>query len=144
MKTITDSPEETGKIGEDLARRLPQEKREKALVIEMRGDLGGGKTTFLKGFARGLGIKDNILSPTFVIFRVYDISFGRYKKFYHFDCYRIEEADLSTLGFKEIIENPDNIVAIEWSERIDSSLFKDSVKVDMKFIDENKREILID
>ncbi len=145
MKLTSKSHQETENIGKDLALRLINQKREDgALVIAMEGDLGGGKTTFLKGFAKGLDLKEPILSPTFVIFRTYDINSKNYKRFYHFDCYRLEERDLIDLGFKKIISDPDNIVAIEWSERVNNILPQNVTKVRFEFINKEEREISID
>ncbi len=135
-KYITTSYMQTQKMGESFARdvlKLPQ--RKAAVVLAMSGNLGGGKTTFLQGFAKGLGIKEKILSPTFVIMK-------RFNNFYHIDCYRIKnEKDILALGLKKIISNPKNIVAIEWSEKIKKVLPKNTIKIDFKFIDKNKRAI---
>jgi len=83
--------------------------------------LGSGKTTFVQGFLRGLGIKKKITSPTFVIAK-------NYKQAYHIDCYRIKKADeLLKLGLREVLENPQNIVLIEWAEKIKKILPKNFV-----------------
>lgn len=133
---ITKNYKQTQKLGEKTAKeilKLPA--RESAVVLGLQGNLGGGKTTFLQGFAKGLGIKEKILSPTFVIMK-------RFKSFYHFDCYRINKPEeILELGFKEIISNPKNIVAIEWSEKIRKALPKSAIFIYFKFIDEDKREI---
>lgn len=90
----------------------------KALVIPLVGDLGAGKTTFVKGFISGFGIRSKVLSPTFVIIKRYPIKkSGSFKNIYHLDCYRIKDyRDLEILGIKEIIADPQNIVLIEWPE----------------------------
>lgn len=109
----------------------------RALVLGLEGDLGGGKTTFLQGFAKGLGIKEKILSPTFIIMR-------RFNNFYHFDCYRIQKAkDILDLGFKEIINNPQNIVAIEWADRIKKILPKNVLFLKFGFVGKTSRKITI-
>lgn len=150
-KFITKKAKETQKLGHDIAVSLRAplrgawQSRVGATVFCLRGDLGGGKTTFLQGFAKGLGINDKILSPTFVIlkkFRIAEIGFFQY--FYHFDCYRIgKPEEILELGFAEIISNPKNIVAIEWPERIKKYLPKNSIKIKFKFIDEQIRELTI-
>lgn len=95
-----------------------------ALVVALAGDLGSGKTTFVQGFARALGIKRRMLSPTFLIMRKYGItSFNlralSFKYFYHVDLYRIKKAsELDILGFREMLADPRNIVVIEWADRI--------------------------
>ena len=105
------------------------------------GDLGGGKTTFLQGFARGLGIKERVLSPTFVLMRKFPIP---KRSFIHIDCYRIKKAgELLDLGFKELISDHRNIVAIEWSDRIKRIMPKSSLLIKFEFIDKATRKIVI-
>ncbi|MCX6718202.1 MAG: tRNA (adenosine(37)-N6)-threonylcarbamoyltransferase complex ATPase subunit type 1 TsaE [Candidatus Staskawiczbacteria bacterium] len=140
-KYITKNYKQTQKLGEKLARevlalRQTQGKNNSSVVFGLQGNLGGGKTTFLQGFAKGLGIKEKILSPTFVVMK-------HFKNFYHIDCYRLKnEKDILELDFKEIISNPKNIVAIEWPERIKKVLPKNTILINFRFIDKNKREII--
>ena len=115
------------------------------------GNLGGGKTTFLQGFSKGLGVKEKILSPTFVIlkhFKItkkttnYKLQTINFTDFYHIDCYRLKDSkDILELDFKKIIAAPKNIVAVEWPEKIEEALPADMVKLNFEFIDENRREI---
>lgn len=140
-KYTTTNYKQTQKLGETLAKEileLPTNKT--AIVLALKGNLGGGKTTFLQGFAKGLGIKEKILSPTFVIMKKFKIK--KNSNFYHFDCYRFNKPeDILELGFKEIISNPENIVAIEWPGKVRKVLPKKVIKISFKFIDKNKREI---
>lgn len=102
-------------------------------IIALYGDLGSGKTTFTKGFARGFGIKKNINSPTFVIFSNHKIPRKKKRFFYHFDLYRIKSTrELKELGFDEIISNPKNIVVIEWAEKAKKILPKKTIKIRFK------------
>lgn len=137
IKIITQTPKETQKTAEILAEEiLKMPAGKKAVVLALIGNLGGGKTTFLQGFAKGLGIKEKINSPTFVIMK-------RFGNFYHFDCYRIQKAkDILDLGFKEIISNPKNIVAIEWADKIKSLLPKDRIMIHFGLAGKNKRKIV--
>ncbi len=113
-----------------------------AFVIGLLGDLGGGKTTFLQGFAKGLGIQEKILSPTFVLMKRFQVIGYRFQTFYHIDCYRIQKPkEILDLGFEKIIFGPKNIVAVEWAERIRKILPKDALIVKFKFINKNKRKI---
>jgi tRNA threonylcarbamoyladenosine biosynthesis protein TsaE len=134
---------ETKKFGENLAKKIIKEKiKKRALILALEGDLGGGKTTFLQGFAEGLGIKEKILSPTFILMRKFKIPRKKFENFYHFDCYRIKKTkEILDLGFKEIISNPKNIVAIEWAEKIRKILPKELILIKFKFINKNLREI---
>ncbi|MEK9178667.1 MAG: tRNA (adenosine(37)-N6)-threonylcarbamoyltransferase complex ATPase subunit type 1 TsaE, partial [Patescibacteria group bacterium] len=131
---LTKSSGQTKKLGKSLAQALLRSRsKNKAIVIGLRGDLGGGKTTFLQGFAKGLGKKARILSPTFIIMR-------RTDNFYHIDCYRIQGfKDLLTLGLKKMLTDPKNIVAIEWADRVKKNLPRHTVWVDFYFVDKNKR-----
>lgn len=138
------SPGQTKKVGREMAQDILRSgPKGEAVVLGLRGELGGGKTTFLQGFANGLGIKDKILSPTFVIYRKSQIP-SNFQFFYHFDCYRIQKPkDLLDLGLKEIISNPQNIVAIEWADKIKKILPKNTLWLKFEFIDEEKRKITI-
>lgn len=143
-KYITTNYKQTQKLGENLALRLRSGRakdvlklppRKSAVILCLQGNLGGGKTTFLQGFAKGIGVKEKILSPTFVIMK-------RFGNFYHIDCYRLKnEKDILELDFKRIIADPKNIVAIEWPEKIKKVLPKNTILLNFKFIDKNKREI---
>ena len=146
-KYLTNSPSETKKIGKILAQKIIERKWGKtALAIALQGGLGGGKTTFLQGFARGLGIKQKITSPTFVIIRKYKIQNTRHKiqNFYHLDCYRLgKPKEILDLRFKEVISNPENIVAIEWADRIRKIVPDDAIWIKFRFINKNIRKINI-
>ncbi len=126
----TNSSKQTQKIAADLVKKFLRGRAQKsALVFALQGDLGSGKTTFVQGFLRALGIKKKITSPTFVLFKKYLIlQSPNFPIIYHVDCYRIKEPkELLDLGFKEILSNPKNIVLIEWPERIKKILPKNSV-----------------
>jgi len=143
---ITNNASQTKKIGESLAKKIlnKKKKEKKAQVLTLQGELGGGKTTFLQGFAKGLGIKERILSPTFVIFKRFRLLNQNFKFFYHIDCYRIKkEREILSLGFKKIISNPQNIVAVEWANHIKNILPKGVISIDFNFRDKNKRKIII-
>jgi len=138
MEIITKSAEETQKVGRFLAEEFIKNKpnKNKAVIIALEGDLGGGKTTFIQGFAKGLKIKDKITSPTFVIMKKYNF-------LYHIDCYRIKDKDLLELDFKEIINNNKNIVVIEWAERVKKILPQNALWLKFEYLDKNKRKIII-
>lgn len=141
-KFITKNYKQTQKLGENLAKEILSGSisgigRGIAVVLCLYGDLGGGKTTFLQGFAKGLGIKQKVLSPTFVIMK-------KFGNFYHIDAYRLKNSkDAVELGLKEIFKNPENIVAIEWPEKINKILPKNILEIKFKFISKNERSIEI-
>ncbi|MCX6760769.1 MAG: tRNA (adenosine(37)-N6)-threonylcarbamoyltransferase complex ATPase subunit type 1 TsaE [Candidatus Nealsonbacteria bacterium] len=146
MEILTKNQNRTRKAGELLAKKTLKEPiRRNAFVLALQGDLGGGKTTFLQGFARGLGIKDRVLSPTFVLMKRFSIRNKKsvFKNFYHLDCYRIKShKDLSALDFKKIISDPFNIVAIEWAERVKKTLPSNSLVLKFEFINKTTRKII--
>jgi len=139
---ITSSVLETQKLAKQLAKEMfKKQKGQKAQVLGLEGDLGGGKTTFLQGFAKGLGIKKKILSPTFVILKKFKV---KHKIFYHIDCYRIKKPqEILDLGFKQIISDSKNIVAVEWSNHIKKIMPKNTILINFEFINKNKRKIII-
>lgn len=137
---ITNSFGETQKLGCDFAKVL-----KKGDVVCLYGDLGSGKTTFVQGLAEGLGIKKRIISPTFIIVRNYRIKNheSRIMNFYHVDLYRVEsEKDIEGLGIEEIIDNKNNIVVVEWAEKLKKYL--PQKRIDIKFFYEkgNVRKIM--
>lgn len=145
MEIFTKSAQETQKLGQEFAARLNFGKlnsRNGAAIICLSGDLGSGKTTFIQGLARGLGITKRILSPTFVLMREYSLV-GQ-MKFYHVDLYRIESpADVRGLGLQEIWDNQENIIAIEWPEKIKEILPGKIIELRFSYLDENARKIEI-
>ena len=140
---LTTNQLQTKKLGEKFAKKILKTKpREKSFVLGLEGDLGGGKTTFLQGFAKGLGIKEKILSSTFLIMRKFEIRNSKFENFIHIDCYRIKKPkEILALGFKEIISNPQNIVAVEWAGRIKKILPKNSLILKFQFLNKNSRKI---
>jgi len=145
-ENITSGPIQTKKLGEKFAKEILKAKPKKAaFVIGLEGELGGGKTTFLQGFAKGLGIKEKILSPTFVIlkkFQLNNLTIKQFNNLYHIDCYRIEKSkQLLDLGFEEIISNPKNIIAVEWAEKIRKIMPKHTLWIKFKFVNEKTRKI---
>lgn len=132
---VTYSGRETGAVGEQLAKRLTP-----PAIIALTAPLGGGKTVFIRGLARGLGIKERVISPTFVSERIYRVP-GKRHRFYHYDLYRIEPDDLL---IDEILENAkDNVVAIEWGEKMKKRLPKWAQRVEIKLKSNDQREISI-
>ena len=142
---IASSSVQTKKIARSLAPLFLKKRSKKhALIIALGGELGSGKTTFLQGFAKGLGIREKILSPTFVIYRKFSIFHFQFSNFYHIDCYRIQKPkELLDLNFKKLISDPQNIIAIEWADKIKKIMPKNSVWIHFKFINEKTRKISI-
>lgn len=139
--------EDTAKIASDflleIKKRANSNKR--ATVVGLFGDLGSGKTTFSQALGKKLGILEFMTSPTFVIEKVYKIDSGsHFKNLIHIDAYRLEKrTELEVLGFNDLINDPKNLILIEWPERVIDILPEDLIKINFKFISENEREIII-
>ena len=131
MKTISSSEKVTALIAEKYAKTLSL-----GDVVLLCGDLGAGKTAFTKGIAKGLGISEEVTSPTYAYLNVYG------DKLYHYDCYRLScSEDAEALGLTDYF-GEDNICVIEWAENIIDAIPKTAKKVTINKIDENKREII--
>jgi tRNA threonylcarbamoyladenosine biosynthesis protein TsaE len=135
----------TKKIGKDFARKIIKVGPQKAAqVLALQGGLGSGKTTFLQGFAKGLGVEEKILSPTFVLMKRFKLKNFGFENFYHLDCYRLKsEEDILLLDPNKKIFRPENIVAIEWPEMIKGSLPENSWLITFDFISDKKRKITL-
>ena len=137
MEVITKNARETQRLGEKIGRRL-----KKGAVLALYGELGSGKTTFIQGLARGLGVEKRVISPTFVFVRQYPLS--PKGTFYHIDLYRINEvAEASGLGLEEIFTDPEAVVAIEWAEKIDKILPRERTDIFFEYSGEKERKIKI-
>lgn len=156
---ITRSAAETEAAGERLAARLTG-----GTVLCLSGDLGGGKTTFMKGLARACGVATPITSPTFLVEAIYkgkrqkssarpsyrglsprgSAEPAKGKNVYHFDVYRVKDsAEILALGWEEVLADPGGLVVVEWAERIKDILPPRCLWVRFKFIDADTREIEI-
>jgi len=150
MEITTSSPDETKEFGRNFAQKITKIIDNEPVVLALQGELGGGKTTFIQGFAKGLGICERITSPTFIIINKHKIKnieeiSTPFNFLYHMDCYRInDEADLGALNFNEMITTPGNIVAIEWAERIKNALPDNTINIKFKELEKNKRKIIVD
>lgn len=111
----------------------------------MTGDLGAGKTTFTQGFFHGLGLKKRAQSPTFIIMRRHALKKSKFKNIFHIDAYRLKKPEhLEMLGFKELAEDPKNIILIEWAERAKKIIPKTALWLNFKHgKKENERTIII-
>lgn len=138
-KYFTNSPQETIAVAQKFAKEVKS-----GDFIALFGELGGGKTTFIQGLVRGLGIKRRLISPTFIILRSYKIP-GSLKNFYHADLYRIGkiEKEIDDLGLGEIIKTGKDIIAVEWAEKMKNFLPKTRWEIYFEHIYEKKRKITI-
>ena len=132
---ISESEYETEKIGEDFAKSLPD-----GTVVAMYGDLGAGKTAFVRGMARGMGLDCRVSSPTFTIVNEY---LGE-RELIHFDMYRLSDADeLFDIGWEDYL-NRGAVCAVEWSEKVEDAFFGDEIVVRIEKLGDTKRMISIE
>ena len=133
---ISKSEDNTFKIASNFAQKL-----KKGDIIGLIGDLGAGKTIFVKGVAKYFGINpDEVVSPTFTIINEYE---GKDFFIYHFDLYRIDtKADLENLGYEEYFTNK-GIVLIEWPEKFEEILNSTNYIVKIEYLNENLRKVII-
>ena len=130
LEILTRSGTETKKIGEILGRQILNYRHRTSIIISLEGELGSGKTTFTQGFARGLRIKERIQSPTFVILKIYKINKkSNLKNFIHVDAYRLKSKDFGVIGWQNFVKNKNNIILVEWGNKIKNILPKDSLKI---------------
>jgi tRNA threonylcarbamoyladenosine biosynthesis protein TsaE len=138
---ISHSPAETEALGEQFGRAA-----ERGRVIALSGDLGAGKTQFVRGLARGLEISGRVHSPTFTLVNEYG---GGRLKLFHLDLYRLETASqISSAGIEEFLE-PDGVAVIEWAERLEDGRWKMEdgkkfVRVKIEIASETERKIIYD
>lgn len=139
MEIITKSARGTQKLGERLSADLKP-----GSILALYGELGSGKTTFIQGLARGLGIKKRIISPTFIFIRPYTLT-PKPCTLYHIDLYRIKkETEAHSLGLEELFADKSAIVVIEWADRIKEILPKKRIDINFEYFDENHRRIKIE
>lgn len=148
MEVETKSPEETKRLAFDLAKKLKGGE-----VLALFGDLGSGKTTFVQGLAEGLGVKERVLSPSYVLMRKHEVRGERQeargkrhelRNLYHVDLYRLAGvADVESLGLEEIMGKRENVVVIEWAERMGAKLPVSVIRINFDVRGENGRRITI-
>ena len=134
-RTITHNAEETEELGAKLGQKLCGGE-----VIELVSDVGGGKTTFVRGVARGMGSQDKVASPTFTLSREYKA--GKLT-LYHCDFYRLSEPGIMTDELAEVVGDPKAVVVVEWANIVEYVLPDDKVTISFKVLAENERELTI-
>ena len=135
MEFLTNSPEETEKVGAALGRILNP-----GAVIAYRGDLGAGKTAFTRGLARGLGYEEPVTSPTYTIVNEY---LGGRLPLFHFDMYRLASSDdLWDIGWDDYLDRS-GVCAVEWSENVADAL-EDAILITIHKTGETSRRIVIE
>jgi tRNA threonylcarbamoyladenosine biosynthesis protein TsaE len=140
VRTIT-TEEELMTIAEEVLSVLPQ--KEGAHVVALRGELGAGKTAFVKALAGHLGIVEHVTSPTFVLMKHYAVpGHENFKILTHIDAYRIEDTDeLKVLRLDELYRDTGRLIAIEWPERMGEYASRDALNMELVINDDNTRTV---
>ena len=134
---VTRSPEETIRLGYELAQTL----RQPSLVL-LQGELGSGKTTLVKGIVAGLGAarEEDVTSPSFTLVHEY----GRDRRVYHADLYRVEGSrEFGTLGLDDLLEQPATVI-VEWGEKFLGQDVAAQVRIHMELLEGDERRITIE
>ena len=140
MQFLSNSTQDTFNFGLNLAK-----KSKGGDIYALIGDLGGGKTCFTKGFAKGLGIKKNINSPSFLLMKIYKVNRPGIKNFCHVDVYRLKRpGEIIEIGVEEFLGRQDTITVIEWADKIKKLLtpYK-KAEATFSFLAKNSRLIKI-
>ncbi len=136
MERHTSSEQEMQALGEELSRALRSGE-----VIELIGDVGAGKTTLVKGLARGLGVDETVQSPSFTLSRVYETGDG--KRLAHYDFYRLSDPGILADELADVAGEPDTITVVEWAAIVEGALPQNHIVVRITSPTENDRDVVI-
>ena len=145
MKILAKNLEDTAEIARQFLEGLA--KGQAATVVGLSGELGAGKTHFTQAVASELGISEQLISPTFVIMKRYEIPQGGepkgFKNFFHLDAYRLNKSEeLAALGWAEVLADPENLVFIEWPENVAKAIPLNYTRVQISHKKDNSREFV--
>lgn len=122
-------------FGREFAKKLTR-----PAVIELVGDVGAGKTTFVRGLAEGLGVDEAVTSPSFTISKSYALPDGG--RLIHYDFYRLNDPGIMVEDFAESLADPNSIVIVEWGESVADLLPSEHIRIEIKYTEEG-REVII-
>ena len=148
-KFTTDNAKETQAIAVDLAKRVRG-----GDVVALYGELGTGKTTFTQAFAKTLGVKERVQSPTFILMHEHQVrparkiptsrrDYAPLRVFLHVDAYRGDAKQFRAIGLEEYLGRPDTVVLIEWADRVEELLPKKRIQVFFKHLKGNRRRLSV-
>lgn len=141
MNTTSKSLAETQDIAREFISQLAP-RGDGATIVALIGDLGAGKTAFSQAIGETLGVRDPIQSPTFLIEKIYEIQNAPWEHLIHIDAYRLEdEAELRLLGWETIAARRENLILVEWADKIPGLLPPGTIRVTMTGVDETTRDI---
>lgn len=134
MKITTKNEQETMDLAGKLAREF-----QGGSIIGLVGELGAGKTAFVRGLAKNLGVKENIDSPTYVFMKIYETGHNRVKYLCHVDAYRLDEgSDIDNIGLDEYLGREDVLAAVEWADRIKNKLPGETRYINLKHAEQGR------
>ena len=136
VKYFSNTPADTEGLAEKIGRSLKGGE-----VIELVSDLGGGKTTFVRGLARGLESHDHVASPTFTISRIYK---GNKLELHHFDFYRLPDAGLMAHEIADVIGDESIVVVIEWGDVVAHVLPEERLTIALQRTGDESRELVLE
>ena len=132
---VTETPEETEQVGVELAGQLRA-----GDVVALVGELGSGKTTLVKGIARGLFVREAVTSPSFLIARTYQ---GKLP-LHHLDAYRISSpSELDEVGLRELLPPEEGVTVVEWADKIAATIPPGSIWIQLEYLGQNRRKLTI-
>ena len=136
------SIDEIEKIAQEIYNHIGGGNGEMAQVVALDGELGAGKTTLTQKIAKLFGVQADVISPTFTIMKKYETNDKNFKNLIHIDAYRLDKEDeLTNLGWSEMLRDKDNLIIIEWPERVANLIPQNSIVIKLEHIDEGKRSI---
>lgn len=135
------SKQEMLDFGKSFAGKIKQNNPKSATVIELVGDVGTGKTTFTRGLAQGLGITDEITSPSFTISKTYALPYNGH--LIHYDFYRLSDPGIMLSDLEDNLADPSNIIIIEWGESISDILPKSHTTINIEYDADNHRIVTV-
>jgi len=128
----TETKGETHQVAAELLPKL-EPKRNQATVVAFSGELGAGKTEFIRGLLRSAGVQGPVTSPTYTIESVYDLPDSAFERAYHIDAYRLECGDdLLDLDFADRLRKPKSLILVEWADRVDKAIPERSAHVQIE------------
>ena len=125
IQTLADLAAEASRFAKTLT---PSPKT--ATLVTLSGELGAGKTAFTKAVAQALDIEETVTSPTFVLEKIYSLQHAAFARLIHIDAYRLESgSELTPLGFGEVLQDPTNLILLEWPEKVSDALPKPAIHI---------------
>lgn len=136
MKITAKTLEDTKRFAKDLLGEISKQSLDRATILDLIGGLGAGKTTLTQMLGSELGVAETMQSPTFVLMKIYKTKNTKFKNLIHIDAYRIEHIEeVKILGLENIFADKNNLVCVEWSEKIKGVMPESAIKVECELLE---------